>query len=264
MKRFNENFRISKNSFKNFISKNNFYVVLGICVLIVGATAVFVSMQNIPLPEDKYSLENPSPTKEQSLNPPDSSAVDNSQSVNTVDSSISTEDASTATKDTNKATENTSKATVNNNGSTLQTVSFVAPIMGEILTNQSLDKPVYSVTFADWRTHKGIDISANSGTAVKNAATGTVAEIKNDFAMGKTVIVDNGAGYKSIYSNLGDCSLMTVGKELKQGDVIGSVGNTAIYESSDAPHLHFEITKNDVAVDPVQMIKYFENNTSKK
>ena len=256
MKRFNENFRISKNSFKNFISKNNFYVVLGICVLIVGATAVFVSMQNIPLPEDKYSLENQSPAKEESLNPPDSSIEDNSQSVNTVDSSISTEDSS-------KATEDISKATVNNNDSALQTVSFVAPIMGEILVNQSLDKPVYSVTLADWRTHKGIDISAAIDTAVKNAANGTVAEIKNDFAMGKMVIVDNGAGYKSIYSNLGDCSLMTVGKELKQGDVIGSVGNTAIYESSDAPHLHFEITKNDVAVDPVQMIKYFENNISK-
>ena len=238
-----KNLRISKNSFKNFISKNNFYVVLGICVLIVGATAVFVSMQNIPLPEDKYS-QNQSAENEESLNPPDSSTEDTSQSVNSIDSSISTEDTSANTE--------------------VKPVSFVAPIQGEILVAQSLDKPVYSVTFADWRTHKGIDIAAENGTAVKSAADGTVAEIKNDtYGMGKTVIVDNGAGYKSIYSNLDDYSLMTIGKELKQGDVIGSIGNSALYESSDAPHLHFEVIKNDTSVDPADIIKYFKNNTSK-
>ena len=46
-----------------------------------------------------------------------------------------------------------------------------------------------------------------------------------------------------------------VGEEVKQGQSIGTVGNTATFEILDEPHLHFEISKEGEILDPKQFIK---------
>lgn len=134
--------------------------------------------------------------------------------------------------------------------------AFKVPVKGKIQTEYSMDKLVFSPTFNEWRTHSGVDISAPHGEVVRSIGDGTVSEIKNDPRFGFTVVVDHNNGYKSIYSNLASDQAIQVGQELKIGDPIGAVGTTAIFESAEPTHLHFELYKENKLVDPVSYIDF--------
>ena len=93
-------------------------------------------------------------------------------------------------------------------------------------------------------------------TAVMAAADGKVSEILDDPFFGKTVkITHNGEGV-TIYSNLAAelAEGLEVGKEVKCGQVIGCVGETASREIAEEPHLHFEMTVAGKSVDPMTYI----------
>lgn len=128
--------------------------------------------------------------------------------------------------------------------------SFTAPVSGSIQAEYSMDKLVFSPTFNEWRTHSGVDISAPRGEVVKAVGNGIISEIKNDPRYGFTVVIDHQNGYKSLYSNLASDQTLQVGQEVKQGDPIGAVGATAIFESAEPTHLHFELYKENKLVDP--------------
>lgn len=132
--------------------------------------------------------------------------------------------------------------------------AFKAPLSGKIQSEYSMDKLVFSPTFNEWRTHSGIDVSAPRGEVVRSVGNGTVSEIKNDPRFGFTIVIDHNNGYKSLYANLATDQTMQVGQTVKQGDPIGSVGATAIFESAEPTHLHFELYKENKLVDPVSYI----------
>ncbi len=131
---------------------------------------------------------------------------------------------------------------------------FIMPVEGKILMDYAMDRLIYSKTLDEWRTHSGIDISAPRGEAVKAVADGYVKEIKNDPCYGVTITIDHENGYKSIYSNLASGSMVSTNQKVKAGDPISSVGNTAIFECMDPPHLHFEMYKNDKLIDPKSVL----------
>ena len=132
--------------------------------------------------------------------------------------------------------------------------AFIAPVDGPIQSEYSMDKLVFSPTFNEWRTHSGVDIAAPRGEVVRAVGDGVVLEIKNDPRFGFTIVVDHENGYKSLYANLASDKTMQVGQEVKQGDPIGSVGSTAIFESAEPTHLHFELYKENKLVDPADYI----------
>jgi len=134
--------------------------------------------------------------------------------------------------------------------------NFQPPVSGKIQTEYSMDKLVFSPTFNEWRTHSGVDISAPRGEVVRAIGDGTVLEIKNDPRYGFTVVIDHKNGYKSIYSNLASDQTLQVGQEVKKGDPIGAVGATAIFESAEPTHLHFELYKENKIVDPAAYIDF--------
>jgi murein DD-endopeptidase MepM/ murein hydrolase activator NlpD len=127
---------------------------------------------------------------------------------------------------------------------------FVMPVKGKIQMDYAMDRLLYSKTLDEWRTHSGIDISAPRGDVVKAAADGYIKEIKNDPCYGITITIDHENGYKTIYSNLASSSMVSTNQKVKAGDAISSVGNTAIFECMDPPHLHFEVYRNDKLIDP--------------
>jgi murein DD-endopeptidase MepM/ murein hydrolase activator NlpD len=92
---------------------------------------------------------------------------------------------------------------------------------------------------ADWRTHAAIDIAAEIGTTVIAAASGTVKSVYSDDLYGTTVTIDHGGGLVSLYANLAALPAVSEGEYVGVGDVIGSVGATAIAEAGDVTHLHF-------------------------
>ena len=133
--------------------------------------------------------------------------------------------------------------------------TFSYPVKGEIIQNYAKEQLVYSQTLGEWVTHEGIDIKANKTTVVNASADGKVKYIKNDPRYGLTVIMEHANGFSSVYSNLLTAEFVSVGEELKSGQPIGTVGNTAAFEILDEPHLHFEILKEGEAVDPNMYLK---------
>lgn len=134
-------------------------------------------------------------------------------------------------------------------------ITFSKPAEGEIIKAFAKDNLVYSDTLKEWVTHLGIDIQAEKTTVVKAAADGTVKAIKNDPRYGLTIVLEHQDGYTTVYSNLLTAEFVKEKEEVKQGQTIGTVGNTATFEILDPTHLHFEILKDNEQVDPTIYLK---------
>ena len=132
---------------------------------------------------------------------------------------------------------------------------FSMPVEGDVIKEYAKDKLVYSDTLKEWVTHAGIDIKADKTTIVKASEEGKIKSIKNDPRYGLTVVIEHNNGYSTVYSNLLTAEFVTAGENVKKGQTIGTVGNTAIFEISDESHLHFEILKDNVQIDPNMYIK---------
>ncbi|NLM43261.1 MAG: M23 family metallopeptidase [Clostridiales bacterium] len=128
--------------------------------------------------------------------------------------------------------------------------TMIAPVFGTICLDFSDTQLVYSKTLDMWTTHDGIDIKAEEGSQVRAVMDGVISEITNDPQWGMTIAIDHGGGVTTIYSNLSTLDMVTLGQEVKKGDVISGVGRTAIIEIAEEPHLHFEIMKDGKNLDP--------------
>ena len=129
-------------------------------------------------------------------------------------------------------------------------LSFESPVEGEKFKDFAIDSLIYSETLQEWTTHTGIDIKAEKTTVVKAAESGTVKTIKNDPRYGLTVVIEHVNGFQTVYSNLLTSEFVVEGEKVEKGQAIGTVGNTAAFEIADEAHLHFEILKDSVQVDP--------------
>ncbi len=134
-------------------------------------------------------------------------------------------------------------------------LTFQRPVEGEIVREFAQDNLVYSETLDEWVTHNGIDIKADKTTVVKAAEAGVVKSIKNDPRYGLTIVIEHDDTYQTVYSNLLTSEFVVEGETVEKGQSIGTVGNSAVFEIADEPHLHFEILKDSIAVDPSIYIK---------
>lgn len=179
---------------------------------------------------------------------------ENEKNKETEKVAVNTSQITESTTNNKKATsQNTnSNSTVVNPRSTekIKDPEFKMPITGEIIKEFANNKLVYSSTLDVWATHNGIDIKADKMTVVKASADGKVASIKNDPRYGLTAIIEHANGYKTVYANLLSTEFIVEGETIKQGQSIGTVGNTASFEISDESHLHFELLKNNEQQDP--------------
>ena len=129
---------------------------------------------------------------------------------------------------------------------------LVLPVSGTIAKGHDSTIQVWSETMGDYRVHLGVDIATEDGAPVCAAADGVVEKIWDDALMGRCVAIAHEGNIYTFYKNL-DTALesgISEGTEVKTGQKIGSVGNSAIAELADEPHLHVELTVNGLAVDP--------------
>lgn len=124
------------------------------------------------------------------------------------------------------------------------------PVAGDISKDYSGNELVYFETMQDWRVHEGIDFAAEEKTQVKAVADGTVESVQQDGLFGACITISHPDGIQTFYGNLAEGSMPEVGTQVKTGQVIGRVGKTATVEINDKPHLHFEVRKNGVPVNP--------------
>lgn len=96
--------------------------------------------------------------------------------------------------------------------------------------------------------HNGLDMIASSGVPVYASADGVVSNVtRSRKGLGNVVEIDHGNGYKTRYAHLSDV-VAVKGRKVKRGTHIGNVG---VSGSSFAPHLHYEVVRDTVALDPV-------------
>lgn len=112
-----------------------------------------------------------------------------------------------------------------------------------------------------WRTdpfyktkkfHAGLDFSAPEGTPIYATGDGKVikahsSRYRNKSGLGNNIKIQHGFGYQTIFGHLSKLEVKK-GQKVKRGQVIGYVGNTG---KSTAPHLHYEVVKNNRKVNPV-------------
>lgn len=99
--------------------------------------------------------------------------------------------------------------------------------------------------------HSGIDIEGSSGTEIKAVESGTVVLVASSaYGYGSHVIIDHGDGLQTLYAHLSKFSVAE-GQTVTQGDIVGLRGSTG---RSSGPHLHFEIIKNGIKVNPLTIL----------
>jgi murein DD-endopeptidase MepM/ murein hydrolase activator NlpD len=99
--------------------------------------------------------------------------------------------------------------------------------------------------------HKGMDIAASEGTVIAAPGQGVVTATGDYFFNGKTVIVDHGQGFVTMYCHLVEIGV-SEGQQLQTGEPIGAVGATG---RVTGPHLHFGTYLNGTAVDPALLLQ---------
>ena len=104
--------------------------------------------------------------------------------------------------------------------------------------------PIYKIE----KFHSGIDFSAQMGTDAYATGDGVVCEVeKGHWGYGNMVVIDHGYGYKTRYAHLQKAAVRK-GQHVKRGQLIGFIGNTG---KTTGVHLHYEVLKNDVQIDPI-------------
>ena len=104
--------------------------------------------------------------------------------------------------------------------------------------------PIYKTR----RMHSGMDFTADIGTEVYATGDGVIELVERKrWGYGKQIIIDHGFGYKTRYAHL-SAFKVRVGQKVKRGDLIGLVGSSG---KSTGPHLHYEVLKNNKAVNPI-------------
>ncbi len=179
----------------------------------------------------------------------------NLTSSNTTNNTSNTSNNTVTNTTTNVANANADANSEGNQTNTTETaenknLSFSMPVEGEIVKDFAQDNLIYSNTLEEWTTHTGIDIKADKTTVVKSAEAGMVKTIKNDPRYGLTIVIEHENGFQTVYSNLLTSEFVVEGENVEKGQSLGTVGNTAAFEIADEPHLHFEILKDSVQVDP--------------
>lgn len=137
-----------------------------------------------------------------------------------------------------------------------------APISDQAILNLSPPLPAMDIAseygmrlhpiHGDHRMHHGIDLDADAGTPVSTISDGIVTFAGERGGYGNLVIVDHGGGYETRYGHQEQLTVME-GDLLRSGDVIGYVGSTG---ASTGPHLHFEVRRDGVSVDPEPWLRY--------
>jgi murein DD-endopeptidase MepM/ murein hydrolase activator NlpD len=100
------------------------------------------------------------------------------------------------------------------------------------------------------RAHKGVDYAANSGTPIMSAGDGRIKFAGWQNGYGRTVIVDHGRGYTTLYGHMSRFGKYKTGARVRQGDIIGHVGKSGL---ATGPHLHYEFRVAGVHRDPLKV-----------
>jgi len=250
------------------IKENGFLLFLFTCVCLVAFSTIFIITQEVGKPEndeDLIVLEKEEEDDSSSTNKSEDSDVDKNDSEEEDKDTLETATKDDDTEKTEEIeeeqkkeeeteeqeeSEQTESLESQEETNTQNNQGYIWPLSGEVITVFTTDNLIYSETLDEWRGHAGIDIEAELGTKVKAVKDGTVKKVEEDDLWGIAITIDHGNDMETKYANLGTKEMVEEGIQVKQGDHIGTVGETASIEMLIDSHLHFEARKDGELVDP--------------
>jgi len=245
---------------EGFFTGKGFYIVLFLCVAVIGVSAWMMAAGNGTMAEDlsktnSASLDNK--RVETIIIPADAQEkTETAKKPNQEDVTVEAPEINTDGLADTEANGPELGVEVWQEGDVMEVAAplYSWPVSGELERHHSTEQLVYDVTMKDWRTHEGVDILAPVGSTVTASHCGTVSSVVNDDLYGTVVTVDHGDGGTSVYANLDENTSVNVGDWVEPGNVIGTVGQTALCEIAQQSHLHFAITVNGEYVNPLNYL----------
>lgn len=216
------------------------YLAMALLIVAVATFSIFALNRSIVLPSD-YS------TPEFSIGTPSEPPASNSQTASDAGNIPLVPDRPVIGEQSGVTDESSAPPVID------EGPLFVSPVASEeILKGCALDRLVFSATMKDYRAHTGLDIASPVGSEVRCYTAGTVDRVEEDAFFGTVVTVRHDYGLVTVYANLAPelAAGIQPGVTLKAGDRIGYVGTSALAESADEPHLHFEMLLNGDRIDP--------------
>ena len=131
-----------------------------------------------------------------------------------------------------------------------RSIALVWPVSPQILTSHFGYRRDPIIGRHTYRFHAGIDLGGQMGTAVVAAATGEVADAGWSGGHGRSITVRHKGGIYTVYSHLRRI-LVRDGQRVTQGQTIGLMGSSG---RSTGPHLHFEVRRDNVPLDPLELL----------
>jgi len=141
-----------------------------------------------------------------------------------------------------KYVENEDKFNLTNNELVIENKMFFSPIKGEITQSFNLNE-----------NHFAIDIAADVGTPVKSVLDGKIIFSEWSLDTGYVVVIDHGENIISVYKH-NSKTLKEQNDFVQAGEVIAYSGNQG--NLSSGPHLHFELWKNGIPIDPEPLLNF--------
>lgn len=202
-------------AYENFIERQGFLVVLGVCVAVIVGTAFWSRGQDVTVP---------SPT-----------------------APVSDEAAQAA----RLQQESLQQATTPSPAPTPSPAVF-APPLSDVRVVQGFDAVRLRDGGGSglWQLHDACDLAAQVGEKILAMAAGTVLEVQEDSAMLGQIVVDHGGGIVAQYAGLAALAGLQPGDPVTQGQTLGFAGEGPLAERSLGPHLHLRVTRDGNAVDP--------------
>ncbi|MCD7830157.1 MAG: M23 family metallopeptidase [Clostridiales bacterium] len=260
----------------NFLNGRGFYIALALCIAAIGVSCWYLwrgatltsemaeeasAVETVTLePEESEETagdadistdpaDTEDPTEEDA--PSDAPAEsDTEETANAEAAETAAEAAATVTEEAAETLEPVTEAAAE-----VEVSEWVWPLEGAVVAAFSSDTLTYNEALGDWRTHSGVDLSAEVGQEVVAACGGTVISVQDDVLLGRTVTVDCGSGLTTLYGNLAEDTAVTAGDTVAAGDAIGAVGETASGEANEAAWLHFAVEQDGEPMDPMTYLE---------
>lgn len=238
-----------KTKFAEFISKNSVYGIFAVVLIAICAITILSLPHSDP--------DNPAPAPSEAAEAIPTEKPHNSDKPNPTQ-----KPNNPATPTPGKVAENTpAPVPTPTPGSTdvdsqpKNEFSVVLPFAGQtVITKYSNEEAVYSDTLNEWSCHVGLDFSCNKGDAVPVAANGIVVSITEDDIYGTSVLVKHTGEFYTLYRGLEKASVKK-DELIAQGQSLGTVAETLPFEAHMPTHIHFEVIKDSLSVNPYSFAK---------
>ena len=132
-------------------------------------------------------------------------------------------------------------------------LSFASPVNGSVSQNYSDTTLVWNSTLGQYEVHLGVDFTGDD-LSVFAAEAGTVGDVVNDVLDGTYVVIDHEDGYQTRYYSLAEDVKGKKGDKVQKGQLLGTMAATRGSESLAGNHLHFEMSKDGVDIDPLTVL----------